>query len=129
MYRRTVCTKLQPVKDGSLPGQAAEVLDLPVESNTTELGAPPIRHAGVGSAELSGRQAVLQRLLHGLHYKRRRLVTDGLRSHGIAQRAILPNVHARMTSLQAKVCTEIDADPSLCSTTQAATLPERFCKT
>ena len=31
-------------------------------------------------------------LLHGLQNKPRRLVTDGLRSYGVAQRAILPEV-------------------------------------
>ena len=31
-------------------------------------------------------------LLHGLQYKPRRLVTDGLRSYSVAQRAILPDV-------------------------------------
>jgi len=36
-----------------------------------------------------------KRLLHGLRYKPRRLVTDGLRSYGVAQRAILPNVRHR----------------------------------
>jgi len=34
-------------------------------------------------------------LLHGLGYKPRRLVTDGLRSYGVAQRAILPDVRHR----------------------------------
>ena len=37
-------------------------------------------------------------LLHGLQYKPRRLVTDGLRSYGVAQRAILPDVRHRMSS-------------------------------
>jgi putative transposase len=36
-----------------------------------------------------------KRLLHGLQYKPRRLVTDGLRSYGVAQRAILPDVRHR----------------------------------
>ena len=35
------------------------------------------------------------RLLNGLRYKPRRLVTDGLRSYGVAQRALLPNVRYR----------------------------------
>jgi putative transposase len=35
------------------------------------------------------------RLLHGLRYKPRRLVTDGLRSYGVAQRAALPDVRHR----------------------------------
>src|SRR6266567_5195628 len=34
-------------------------------------------------------------LLHGLQYKPRRLVTDGLRSYGVAQRAVLPDVRHR----------------------------------
>ena len=34
-------------------------------------------------------------LLRGLQYKPRRLVTDGLRSYGVAQRAILPDVRHR----------------------------------
>ena len=34
-------------------------------------------------------------LLHGLQYKPRRLVTDGLRSYGVAQRAIMPDVRHR----------------------------------
>jgi len=36
-----------------------------------------------------------KRLLQGLQYKPRRLVTDGLRSYGFAQRAILPHVRHR----------------------------------
>jgi putative transposase len=35
------------------------------------------------------------RLLQGLRYKPRRLVTGGLRSYGVAQRAILPDVRHR----------------------------------
>jgi putative transposase len=34
-------------------------------------------------------------LLHDLQYKPRRLVTDGLRSYGVAQRAVLPDVRHR----------------------------------
>ena len=34
-------------------------------------------------------------LLHGLQYKPRRLITDGLRSYGVAQRAVLPGVRHR----------------------------------
>ena len=34
-------------------------------------------------------------LLHGLRYKPRRLITDGLRSYGVAQRAVLPDVRHR----------------------------------
>jgi putative transposase len=36
-----------------------------------------------------------KRLLQGLQYKPRRLITDGLRSYGVAQRAILPTVRHR----------------------------------
>ncbi len=36
-----------------------------------------------------------RRLLCGLKYKPRRLITDGLRSYGVAQRAILPDVRHR----------------------------------
>jgi putative transposase len=38
-----------------------------------------------------------KRLLHRLKYKPRRLVTDGLRSYGVAQRAVLPDVRHRMS--------------------------------
>ena len=36
-----------------------------------------------------------KRLLHGLKYKPRRLITDGLRSYGVAHRAVLPDVWHR----------------------------------
>jgi putative transposase len=36
-----------------------------------------------------------KRLLRGLKYKPRRLVTDGLRSYGVARRAVLPEVRHR----------------------------------
>jgi putative transposase len=36
-----------------------------------------------------------KRLLHGSRYKPRRLVTDGLRSYGVAHRAIMPDVRHR----------------------------------
>jgi putative transposase len=36
-----------------------------------------------------------KRLLHGLKYKSRRLITDGLRSYGVAQCAVLPDVRHR----------------------------------
>jgi putative transposase len=36
-----------------------------------------------------------KRLLHGLRYRPRRLVTDGLHSYGVARRAILPDVRHR----------------------------------
>jgi putative transposase len=36
-----------------------------------------------------------KRLLHGLKYKPRRLITDGLRSYGVAHREVLPDVRHR----------------------------------
>jgi putative transposase len=36
-----------------------------------------------------------KRLLRGLQYKPRRLITDGLRSYGVAQREVLPDVRHR----------------------------------
>src|SRR5437763_3001912 len=36
-----------------------------------------------------------KRLLHGLRYKPRRLITDGLRSYGVALRAVLPDIRHR----------------------------------
>ena len=36
-----------------------------------------------------------KRLLQGLHYKPRRLVTDGLRSYSVAHREMLPDVRHR----------------------------------
>jgi hypothetical protein len=36
-----------------------------------------------------------RRLLKGLHYRPKRLITDGLRSYGVAQRALLPSVKHR----------------------------------
>jgi putative transposase len=36
-----------------------------------------------------------RRLLKGLHYRPKRLVTDGLRSYGVARRALLPGVKHR----------------------------------
>ena len=39
-----------------------------------------------------------KRLLHGLGHKPRRLITDGLRSYGVAQRAVLPGVRHRTSS-------------------------------
>jgi putative transposase len=37
----------------------------------------------------------LQRLLAGLKYKPRRIITDGLRSYGAAKRELLPEVRHR----------------------------------
>jgi putative transposase len=47
---------------------------------------------------LSGAAAkrFFKHLLHGLQYKPRRLVTDGLRSYGVAHRAHIPDVQHRM---------------------------------
>ena len=36
-----------------------------------------------------------KRLLRGLQYKPLRLITDGLRSYGVAKRAVLPDVRHR----------------------------------
>jgi putative transposase len=36
-----------------------------------------------------------RRLLTGLQYKPKRLITDGLRSYGVARRALLPDVKHR----------------------------------
>ena len=36
-----------------------------------------------------------KRLLHGLQYKPKRLITDGLRSHRVAKREVLPRVQHR----------------------------------
>ena len=38
-----------------------------------------------------------KRLLHGLQYKPRRLVTDGLRSYRVAHRDIMPEVKHRQS--------------------------------
>jgi ABC-type antimicrobial peptide transport system ATPase subunit len=40
-----------------------------------------------------------KRLLQGLRYKPRRIITDGLRSYGVAQRAILPDVRHRLAGI------------------------------
>ena len=40
-------------------------------------------------------ERVFKRLLRGLSYKPRRLITDGLRSYGVARREVLPNVRHR----------------------------------
>jgi putative transposase len=37
----------------------------------------------------------LRRLLHGLKYKPKRLITDGLRSYAVAQREVLQDVRHR----------------------------------
>ena len=43
----------------------------------------------------SAAKRFFKRLLRGLQYKPRRLVTDGLRSYGVAHRALLPDVRHR----------------------------------
>ena len=43
----------------------------------------------------SAAKRFFKRLLRGLRCKPRRLVTDGLRSYGVAQRELLPNVRHR----------------------------------
>jgi putative transposase len=43
----------------------------------------------------SAAKRFFKRLLHGLQYKPRRIVTDGLRSYGVARRALLPDVRHR----------------------------------
>jgi putative transposase len=43
----------------------------------------------------SAAKRFFKRLLQGLQYKPRRLVTDGLRSYGVAHRALLPEVRHR----------------------------------
>ena len=40
-------------------------------------------------------KSFFRRLLHGLQYKPKRIITDGLRSYGVARRALLPNVKHR----------------------------------
>jgi putative transposase len=41
-----------------------------------------------------------KRLLVGLRFKPRRIVTDGLRSHGVARREVLPDVRHRKPALE-----------------------------
>jgi putative transposase len=43
----------------------------------------------------SGARHFFKRLLKELRYKPRRLITDGLRSYGVARREILPEVGSR----------------------------------
>jgi putative transposase len=59
--------------------QHGVVLDIPVQE----------RRNGAAAKRL------FKQLLHGLRYKPRRLVTDGLRSYGVARRAVLPDVRHR----------------------------------
>jgi putative transposase len=44
------------------------------------------------SGETPRPRSAFKRLLDGLKYKPRRLITDGLRSYGVAQRELLPEV-------------------------------------
>src|SRR5690348_4586795 len=48
-----------------------------------------------GRRNAAAAKRFFKRLLRGLQYKPRRLVTDGLRSYGAAQRAIMPDVRHR----------------------------------
>lgn len=48
-----------------------------------------------GRRNAAAARRFFKRLLHGLQYKPRRLVTDGLRSYGAAHREILPDVRHR----------------------------------
>src|SRR3954466_8618057 len=50
------------------------------------------RHPRSGPARCPGGEALLQRLLTGLHYEPRVIVTDKLRSYCVAQRQLLPGV-------------------------------------
>ena len=48
-----------------------------------------------GRRSATAAKRFFKRLLHGLRYKPRRLVTDGLRSDGVAHREVLPEVRHR----------------------------------
>ena len=48
-----------------------------------------------GRRNASAAKRFFKRLLAGLRYKPRRIVTDGLRSYGVAQREVLPDVRHR----------------------------------
>ncbi len=50
------------------------------------------RHLRAGSTKCDSGQAFFKRLLHGLKYKPRRLITDGLRSYGVAHREVMPDL-------------------------------------
>lgn len=45
-----------------------------------------------GRRNASAAKRFFKRLLHGLRYKPRRLITDGLRSYAVAKREVLPEV-------------------------------------
>ncbi len=59
--------------------QRGVVLDIPVQERRSATAA----------------KRFFKRLLAGLKYKPKRLVTDGLRSYGVAQREVLPEVKHR----------------------------------
>ncbi|MBV9252343.1 MAG: IS6 family transposase [Acetobacteraceae bacterium] len=48
-----------------------------------------------GRRNAAAAKRFFKRLLRGLRYKPRRLITDGLRSYGAAQRVIIPDVRHR----------------------------------
>jgi putative transposase len=48
-----------------------------------------------GRRNAAAAKRFFKRLLRGLKYKPRRLITDGLRSYGVAHRAVLPDVRHR----------------------------------
>ena len=48
-----------------------------------------------GRRNAAAAKRFFKRLLHGLKYKPRRLITDGLRSYGAAHREVLPDVRHR----------------------------------
>jgi putative transposase len=52
-------------------------------------------HPGAGEADGVAVKRFSQRLLQGLEYEPKRLITDGLRSYGVARRALLPEVKHR----------------------------------
>ena len=52
-------------------------------------------HPGAGATDGAAAKRFFKRLLQGLQYKPKRLVTDGLRSYGVAHRALLPDVKHR----------------------------------
>jgi putative transposase len=59
--------------------QHGVVLDIPVQEKRDDVAA----------------KRFFRRLLTGLQYKPKRLITDGLRSYGVARRALLPDVRHR----------------------------------
>ena len=47
--------------------------------------------------DVTAAKRFFKRLLHGLKYKPRRIVTDGLRSYGVAHRDMMPDVKHRQS--------------------------------